>query len=424
MAYVPGFEYDLFISYASDDMDESLSRFIRELRVGLRRELGKEFDADHGIFLDRDELNLTPVQWKHKLRDAAKSAAILVPVLTPSWASSDYCAKEWEWFQENPPLNWQAGTESIFRVCALAWRRIVDPTMLDQIPEQIRNAQEERSRSAEDLGAKLAAAFRLMRRSRQTVYVGETDHDIRKQVRNELSRMGFRVEPQVGGAFGSTETVRTLLGEAKLAVHFVGQQEKSRAIEAIRWSREYCQYATVVYEIPGVDISDEERYSLEWIEDDLKSAPPTDSRAYDRIPGRSKNLDQFLQVIKDRLEGVLPAPPAQIGIACEDADRLVVESIISNLRLKTDLTVVCHGMALLDFKKSRGILLYWGAAPGVRLRQARRLIRHYFAFFLAPPPKPDESQTELKDCEILHQRKEGFEVDDIRPFLARLGWKG
>ena len=45
--------------------------------------------------------------------------------------------------------------------------------------------------------------------------------------------------------------------------------------------------------------------------------------------------------------------------------------------------MVCHGMSLLDFK-SQGILLYWGESAGVRLRQARRIIKSYSSFFLAP----------------------------------------
>jgi hypothetical protein len=423
MAYVPGFEYDLFISYASDDLDDRLKGLVQDLRVYLRRELGKEFDVDRGIFLDRDELNVTPVQWKNKLRDSAQSAAILVPILTPSWASSLYCAKEWEWFLEDSPLNWPAGTETVFRVCPVRWREL-DSDVLQQIAVEIRSAQEHRSLNAEDLGAKLAAALRLMRRSRQTVYVGETDDDIRDKVRSEMSRMGFRVEPQSPMAFENQELVRSLLGKARLAVHFVGKQDKNRAIEAIRWSREYCQYATVLYEIPGVDLSDEEQVLLEWFEEDLKNAQPADARAYDRISGKSKNLDQFLHVMKDRLEGTRPVAPTQVGIACEDADRPAVESLIPEIQGRTGFSVTCHGMSLLDFKKSRAILLYWGTAQGARLCQARQVIKAYCTFFFAPPPKPEERSAELAGCEILHQRQERFDIDDIRPFLERLGWKG
>jgi hypothetical protein len=81
-------------------------------------------------------------------------------------------------------------------------------------------------------------------------------------------------------------------------------------------------------------------------------------------------------------------------------------------------------MSLLDFKKSRGILLYWGEAEGVRLRRARQVVKAYFAFFFAPPPKPEEWKAELAGCPILHQTADQFQIEDIRPFLEALGWKG
>src|SRR5689334_4294228 len=117
MAYVPGFEYDLFLSYASDDFDDKLQGLVRDLRVYLRRELGKDLSEERGIFLDRNELDRTPIEWKKKLQNSAGSAAILVPVVTPAYATSEYCAKEWEWFREDPPLSWRAGTEMVYRIC-------------------------------------------------------------------------------------------------------------------------------------------------------------------------------------------------------------------------------------------------------------------------------------------------------------------
>ena len=103
MAYVPGFEYDIFLSYASDDLDDNLKTFFNDLRVALRRQLGKDFSDEHGIFLDRSELNQSPIAWKEKLKKSAGSAAILVPILSPTYATSEFCGKEWEWFRENSP---------------------------------------------------------------------------------------------------------------------------------------------------------------------------------------------------------------------------------------------------------------------------------------------------------------------------------
>jgi hypothetical protein len=43
MAFVPGFEYDLYSKLRQHDIDDELSAFVQDLRVFLRRELGKDF---------------------------------------------------------------------------------------------------------------------------------------------------------------------------------------------------------------------------------------------------------------------------------------------------------------------------------------------------------------------------------------------
>jgi hypothetical protein len=426
VAYVPGFEYDIFLSYASDDLDDKLKALYAELKLALRRELGKDFSNERGIFLDKDELNHSPIAWKEKLRQSAGSAAILVPILSPNYATSDYCAKEFEWFCENlpsKPLTWAAGNQTVYRICPVSWRNI-HSDLLAQLASDIRRAQEDRTLSADDLVLKLANGLRMMRRSCQTVYLGESQHEIRLKVRDELSRVGFSVEPQAPSAFADPDKTRTLLGQAKLAIHFVGNQETARPLNAIRDSRQYCQHSTLVYEVPGVDLSDEETLSLKWLEDDLQSTPASDTRTYDRIPGSLKNLDQFLQVIRDRLEGARPLSTTQIGIACEDRDLPAVNRIMPEIQNRTGFSVICHGLSLLDFKKSRGILLYWGESEGRRLRQARQILKDYFAFFLAPPPKGEEHKAELAGITILYQEADQFQINDIRPFLETLGWRG
>jgi len=77
MRYVPGFEYDIFLSYASDDLDDKLKALFADLRLALQRELGKDFSNERGIFLDKDELNHSPMAWKEKLKQSAGSAAPL-----------------------------------------------------------------------------------------------------------------------------------------------------------------------------------------------------------------------------------------------------------------------------------------------------------------------------------------------------------
>jgi len=422
MAYVPGFQYDLFVSYASGDDDGRLSQFVRDLRAHLSGALGKKLFAEESVFFDRQDLNRTPTDWKRKLEQSAGSAAILIPFLSPSYASSDYCAMEWEWFREEHPLRWRAGSEEVYRVCPVSWRSL-DQEMLEQLAPEIRAAQEQRTPDVEELGGKIVNGLRMMRRSFQTVFLGEAENEVRRKVWDEMSRMGFRVMPEAPMAYGDPQRIRKQLGEARLAVHFVGGQTQQRAIEAIKCSRQDCQGTTVVYEVPGYDLSPEERVQLEWIGEGLRQAPLGDPRVYDRVSG--KNFEQFLEVLRDRLEGFRPVPPTRLGIACEEIDRPAVEAIIPQIRARTGLSVTNHGLSLLDFKKSRGVLFYWGAGDGKRLRQARLVVQGMIeAFFLAPPPKPPGHEKELGEGLVLRQQGDHFRVDDLRPFLQQVGWAG
>jgi hypothetical protein len=224
-------------------------------------------------------------------------------------------------------------------------------------------------------------------------------------------------------AYGDPQFIRMRLAEARLAVHFVGQQAQQRAVESIQWSRDGCQGATVVYEIPGCDLTPAERVSLGWVDEDLRNTPAADTRVYDRLAG--KNVDQLLQVLQDRLESVRPVRPTRLGIACEETDRPAVEAIIPEIQARTGFSIACLGLSLLDFKKSRGVLFYWGAAEGRRLRQARMVVNGLLeAFFLAPPAKLASDEEQLGEGLILRQQGDRFRVDDIRPFLQGLGWVG
>src|SRR5579862_8371344 len=100
MPYVPGFQHDVFISYASDNYDPQMAQFVAELRSYLRQELGKQI-TEESVFFDQQDLNRTPTAWKEHLKRSAGSTAILIPLLSQSYAESEYCWKELESFSES-----------------------------------------------------------------------------------------------------------------------------------------------------------------------------------------------------------------------------------------------------------------------------------------------------------------------------------
>lgn len=104
MAYVPDFEYDLFISYAHVDNlttpNESkgwITTFEEFLAVFLSRRVG-EID---GVKIWRD-LTLDGSQlFDETIQNRIKESAIFLAFTSTGYLTSDYCQKELQWFHQN-----------------------------------------------------------------------------------------------------------------------------------------------------------------------------------------------------------------------------------------------------------------------------------------------------------------------------------
>src|ERR1035438_4570644 len=102
MPYVPGFDYDIFLSYASDDNDQGA---VAEFESALEKHISDNLvncsspKEKLSIYFDRKRLApKTAVNWEEELKTAASSSAVLVPLLSANYLSSAYCTKERDWF--------------------------------------------------------------------------------------------------------------------------------------------------------------------------------------------------------------------------------------------------------------------------------------------------------------------------------------
>src|SRR5215510_10407304 len=105
MPYVPGFDYDLFISYAAADNDQGVvEQFVATLEKQISDNLVNAFSKEKvRVYFDRQRLaTQASVNWEDHLKAAASSTAILVPLLSPNYLSSLYCSKERSWFGTQP----------------------------------------------------------------------------------------------------------------------------------------------------------------------------------------------------------------------------------------------------------------------------------------------------------------------------------
>jgi hypothetical protein len=96
MAYVPGFQYDVFVSYAHGDDRDWINRFLERLRPVIRQRLGTEA----AIWIDDDSLRKSR-DFRKEIPDSVNSSAVFLLLASPSYIRSEYCVlEECRTFQE------------------------------------------------------------------------------------------------------------------------------------------------------------------------------------------------------------------------------------------------------------------------------------------------------------------------------------
>src|SRR4051812_47156457 len=80
-----------FFSYARQDWDDRLEKFYKRLakEVGRAKQLS---ETDAG-FYDQRSIEVGDV-WDAKLRDALRTARVMVAICSPSYFTREYCGKE------------------------------------------------------------------------------------------------------------------------------------------------------------------------------------------------------------------------------------------------------------------------------------------------------------------------------------------
>ena len=88
MAFVPGFDHDVFISYAHGDDRDWINRFLDRLKPALSRLLP---GAD--VWIDKDDLRKSR-DFEKDVPAALESSAVLISLVSPTYIDRPYCVRQ------------------------------------------------------------------------------------------------------------------------------------------------------------------------------------------------------------------------------------------------------------------------------------------------------------------------------------------
>lgn len=264
MTFLPGFEDDVFISYARLD-NESLTQdqkgWIENLHYALEKRVEQYLGANAEVFLDRGRMRGNDLLEETIIDKHIRGTAVLVSVVTPRYIQSDWCLKELRKFFELAQ-----GGVSIDNKSRLL-KVVKTHVPLEKLPPELQGLEgyeffemEKTTHRPRELNPEVGAvslssywkklddlaydihdllkrlkglgegrAAQTNARSGVTVYLAETTNDLRDErdeIRRELVERGYTVLPDAPlprtGA-DLREAVRDYLSRASLSVHLIGE---------------------------------------------------------------------------------------------------------------------------------------------------------------------------------------------------------
>src|SRR6185503_18042599 len=233
-AFVPGFENDLFISYAHEDDARWVHAFADELRDEVSRRLGLSVS----IWEDKGRLRAGE-NWQDAIHEGINLAAAFVAIVSPRYQNSQWCARERHLFRDR--VGSDAELESsgrFFKAVKTPWPKNGHRFFLGAIqdveffkeedggPREFSAGTKEFKRAVRKLADGVELALRKMRRGNQRVHVAwpiEACLTAWEQLSAELRTQGFDVQPTGprDSSFGEGLILEDM-DRAVLSIHLLG----------------------------------------------------------------------------------------------------------------------------------------------------------------------------------------------------------
>lgn len=393
MAYVPGCRYDLFISYASENnrdgwVENFTTRLVDELEQLLE---GRQFSAD-SVFRDKTALRLGQA-FPPALETAAGSSAVLIPFLSPSYLSSDWCERERMAFFRILP----EGTEPAERLAPIRVRPVDEGLLMrlyrdaeygsmmqPETQETWPTGSPEWVCGVRKIAAQLADQLRRLRRKYKPVFVGRAlpgFEYLRETCLSELQKNHFRFSPESLQILDDVQACERILQQAALSVHFIGGASDTE-MKIADLAAQVCPGPTVLYTPFQASITAEEELWLAEFERTLGAK----AGSYRRI--ERKNDQELLSVLEQEITRVRPPAPAQphnaeLALVCDDADLDLARQLRNEIQRRERFAV-----AYPDFLENKLL-------PSENTRAFQKLLKGSRAFLFCWGKTCDPSHLEL-----------------------------
>jgi hypothetical protein len=331
MAFVPGFEHDVFISYAHFDNEPDtqeirwVSRFQADLKVALRQRLG----VDPNIFFDNRNLQN---QFLDELMQNARGAAAFIAIMSPSYMKREWTIKELEAFHSNnstgqnrlvpvellpvlesechptllqvkrAPFYWKDPLEEDI---ALKLTPKFNPDKYEQRLQGLAHRMEGLLRAIRDRSPKPADAKGPL--TGETILLAQVTNDLydeRDQVVAYLNQFGAKILPEGDYKQGGPEFAEAFkadLAQAGLFVQLLGPYRSNRPPDLLAEGstdpRSYAQFQYDTAKAAGKPV-------LQWRRPDINPANIThwDKRLLDGPEVLVMGLQEFMKEIKKEIE--------------------------------------------------------------------------------------------------------------------------
>ena len=349
MGFVPGFEHDVFVSYAHFDNEPDtqeirwVSRFQADLKVALRQRLG----VDPDIFFDNRSLQN---QFLDDLTKNARGAAAFIAIMSPSYMNREWTIKELEAFHtsgndqnrlvpvellpvlesechpsllqvKRAPFYWKDPLEEDI---ALKLTPKFNPDKYEQRLQGLAHRMEALLRSIRDRSPKPVDVTGPL--SGETILLAQVTNDLydeRDQVVTYLNQFGAKILPEADYKQGGPEFAEAFkadLAQAGLFVQLLGPYRSNRPPDLLGEGssdpKSYAQFQYDTAKASGKPV-------LQWRRPDINPATIThwDKRLLDGPEVLVMGLQEFMKEIKKQVERKNAAAEKEKAKAEKEAEK-------------------------------------------------------------------------------------------------------